>query len=146
MACHYWLACWIDPHGSQRQHHLSSSATSCHQFVKTILGVRAARIKYRIFAPVMSGNPDFDRVIRVQANFVEQFPSFITAMFLCTLFEGGTVAAALGAVWVVCRAAHGERYSARKLGYDIYWYTGPQYAVIATMYLLPLFRIIPTLF
>ncbi|CAI5984822.1 unnamed protein product [Closterium sp. NIES-65] len=86
-------------------------------FVKTILGVRAARIKYRIFAPVMSGNPDFDRVIRVQANFVEQFPSFITAMFLCTLFEGGTVAAALGAVWVVCRAAHGERYSARKLGH-----------------------------
>ncbi|CAI5484896.1 unnamed protein product [Closterium sp. Yama58-4] len=114
-------------------------------YMRTLLGVRAARLKYRIFAPVMSGNPDFDRVIRVQANFVEQFPSFITSMFLCTLFEGGTVAAALGAVWVVFRAAHGERYSARRLGYDIFWYTVPQYAVIAIMYLLPLFRIISTL-
>ncbi|CAI5503594.1 unnamed protein product [Closterium sp. Naga37s-1] len=114
-------------------------------YMRTLLGIRAARIKHRIFAPRMSGNPDFDRVIRVQANFVEQFPPFITSMFLCTLFEGGTVAAALGTVWVVFRAAYGERYSARKLSLDIFLYTVPQYAVIAIMYLLPLFRIIPTL-
>ncbi|GJP53495.1 hypothetical protein CLOM_g12658 [Closterium sp. NIES-68] len=114
-------------------------------YMRTLLGIRAARIKHRIFAPAMSGNPDFDRVIRVQANFVEQFPAFITSMFLCALFQSGTVAAALGAVWVVFRAAYGERYGARKLGYDIYWYTGPQYAAIGVMYILPLLSIIPTL-
>ncbi|CAI5524067.1 unnamed protein product [Closterium sp. Naga37s-1] len=40
---------------------------------QTLIGIRAARLKHRIFAPAMSGNPDFDRVIRVQANFVEQY-------------------------------------------------------------------------
>lgn len=48
-------------------------------FVVTI-NVGRARAKYGIPAPQMSGNPDFERVLRVQQNMLEQL------IFSCRLY------------------------------------------------------------
>lgn len=111
-------------------------------YMHLLNNVRLARKKHRIWPPATSGHPDFDRVFRVSANFVEQFPSFISSMLLCALLVDGAVAGALGAVWVAFRVLHSERYAARRLTWGILWYTGPQYIVCFLMYLLPALRVL----
>eukprot|EP00850_Spirogloea_muscicola_P001869 SM000007S20829 [mRNA] locus=s7:460239:466679:- [translate_table: standard] len=99
--------------------------------------VGKARWRHRVWPPAVSGHPDFDRIFRVQANFVEQQPGFLAGMFLTAAFVDGRLAAALGAAWVALRAAHSWRYAAARLDRTIYFYTYPQYAVVAAMYVLP---------
>ena len=43
--------------------------------VQYMIDIVMARQKHKIYAPAVSGHPDFDRVFRVQANFIEQYVS-----------------------------------------------------------------------
>ena len=54
-------------------------------FVVT-LNVGRARFKYNVSPPAISGNPDFERVFRVQQNTVEQIVLFIPALWVFSLF------------------------------------------------------------
>ena len=47
--------------------------------------VAAARSKYGVAAPAISGNPDFERVFRVQANTLEWLPLFLASLWLFAL-------------------------------------------------------------
>ncbi|MGL5062865.1 MAG: MAPEG family protein [Microcoleus sp.] len=71
-------------------------------FVVTI-NVGRARAKYKISPPQMSGNPDFERVVRVQQNSVEQMILFLPALWLFAQFISPIWAGAIGGIWIIGR-------------------------------------------
>jgi glutathione S-transferase len=80
--------------------------------------VGSARAKYGVPAPAMTGNPDFERVVRVQANTLEQLVVFLPALWLFGHFVSARYGAALGLVWIIGRALYAWGYyqSADKRG------------------------------
>ncbi len=71
-------------------------------FVVTI-NVGRARAKYKIIPPQMSGEPNFDRVIRVQQNTLEQLILFIPSLWLFSIFIRPVWGAGIGGFWVIGR-------------------------------------------
>jgi glutathione S-transferase len=69
----------------------------------TIFQVGKARENYGVKAPAMSGQPDFERVFRVQMNTLEWMPIFLPALWLFAIYISDAIAAVLGAVWIVGR-------------------------------------------
>jgi len=74
--------------------------------------VALARAKYGISAPATTGNPDFERVFRVQANPLEWMPIFLPVLWLCALYLSDWGAALLGLIWIGSRTAYIIGYSA----------------------------------
>ena len=75
------------------------------------LMVGQARRKTGIKAPATTGNPDFERVFRIQMNTLEWLPIFLPAMWLCAYYIGDRWAAAGGVVWIVGRALYMRGYA-----------------------------------
>ncbi len=67
------------------------------------LNVGRARLKYQIKPPAMTGSPDFERVIRVQQNTLEQLILFIPALWVFSYFVSPVWGAGIGAVWILGR-------------------------------------------
>ena len=65
--------------------------------------VAGARVAYGIKVPAISGNPDFERVFRVQMNTLEWLPIFLPSLWLFAIYVSDQAAAALGLVWIVGR-------------------------------------------
>ncbi len=78
----------------------------------TGLRVGGARRKFGVPAPAMSGNPDFERVFRVQMNTLEWMPIFLPALWLFALYESDKGAAVLGLVWIAARIYYMVSYTA----------------------------------
>ncbi|MDI1482111.1 MAPEG family protein [Polyangium sp. y55x31] len=74
------------------------------------INVGLARTKFNVPAPQTSGNPDFERRLRVQQNTVEQIIPFLPALWICALFTSPKVAAGLGAVWILGRIIYAWGY------------------------------------
>jgi len=76
--------------------------------------VGAARTKYGIAAPAITGHPDFERTYRVQVNTLENLVVFLPALWLATTFftRWGWLPALLGLVWVIGRALYMQGYVA----------------------------------
>jgi len=70
------------------------------------LRVAVAHGKYNVKLPAVSGHPDFERVYRVQMNTLEWAPIFLPLLWLCALYLGDLVAAALGLLWLVGRIVY----------------------------------------
>jgi glutathione S-transferase len=85
--------------------------------------VGKARQTYGIKAPAVSGNPDFERIYRVQMNTLEWMPIFLPALWLFAIYVGDAVAAALGVVWIVGRVlyliGYAKAVNKRGLGFAI---------------------------
>jgi glutathione S-transferase len=85
--------------------------------------VGVARAKYKVPPPQVSGNPDFERVLRVQQNTLEQLVLFIPALWLFSLFVSPIWGAVLGFVWIVGRVIYAWGYyqaaEKRLLGFAI---------------------------
>src|ERR1019366_3690306 len=62
--------------------------------------VGQARIKFKIKAPATTGNPDFERVFRIQMNMLEWMPVFLPAVYLSAIYVSDIGAALLGIVWI----------------------------------------------
>ena len=73
--------------------------------------VAAAHAKFNVKLPAVSGNPDFERVYRVQMNTLEWMPTFLVPLWLCALTLSDIGAAVLGLAWVVGRAFYYVGYS-----------------------------------
>lgn len=73
--------------------------------------VAAARGKYGVPAPAISGNRDFERVFRVQANTLEWMPIFLPLLWLFAAYVSDIGAALLGLVWIGGRILYMVRYS-----------------------------------
>jgi glutathione S-transferase len=78
-------------------------------FVVTI-NVGRARVKYGVKPPEMSGEPAFERVVRVQQNTLEQLVLFLPALWIFAMFIQSNTAAIIGAVWVFGRILYAWGY------------------------------------
>ncbi|MFM7573597.1 MAG: MAPEG family protein [Snowella sp.] len=67
------------------------------------VNVGRARMKYKIMPPAMSGDENFERVVRVQQNTLEQLVFFLPALWLFSVYASPLWGAVLGAVWLVGR-------------------------------------------
>jgi glutathione S-transferase len=78
----------------------------------TGIAVAQARGKFGVKAPAMTGNADFERVVRVQGNTLEWLPLFLVSMWLFTMYWPAWIAAAIGLVWIVGRFMYMQGYIA----------------------------------
>ena len=89
----------------------------------TSVRVAKARATYKIKAPAISGNPDFERVFRVQMNTLEWLPIFLPALWLFAIYVSDLYAALAGVIWIVGRILYMTGYERaaekRELGYFI---------------------------
>jgi len=69
----------------------------------TSVQVARARATYGVKLPAITGNPDFERIFRVQMNTLEWMPIFLPAMWLFAIYLSDRIAAALGVVWIIGR-------------------------------------------
>jgi hypothetical protein len=111
-------------------------------FVLTV-NVGRARVQYKVPPPAMSGDPSFERVVRVQQNTLEQLIVFLPALWIFCQFVSPIWGSALGGFWIVGRGLYAWGYyqaaEKRVLGFGI--------STLATIALLlgSLVRIILTL-
>jgi glutathione S-transferase len=87
------------------------------------LQVGRGRARFGVPAPAISGNADFERLFRVQANTLEWLPLFLVSLWLFALYWSDLVAAGLGVVWIIGRGLYLTGYAkaadARRLGFGI---------------------------
>jgi glutathione S-transferase len=92
-------------------------------YLFTIMQVSKARAAFGIKVPAVSGNPDFERVFRVQMNTLEWMPIFLPSLWLFAFYISDALAAALGLVWIIGRGLYLTGYSQaaakRGLGFGI---------------------------
>lgn len=82
------------------------------------LNVGRARLKYGVKPPATTGNPDFERYLRVQQNTLEQLIVFLPSLWLFSLGLNPMWGAGLGIVWILGRIvfAWGYYQAAEKRG------------------------------
>jgi glutathione S-transferase len=68
--------------------------------------VARARAQFKIKAPAISGNTDFERVFRVQMNTLEWLPIFLPSLWLFAIYVSDQIAAVVGLVWIVGRVLY----------------------------------------
>jgi glutathione S-transferase len=78
-------------------------------FVVTI-NVGRARVKYGVKAPLVVGDPAFERALRVQQNTLEQIVLFLPAMWIFGTVISPIYAAILGLVWIAGRILYAWGY------------------------------------
>jgi glutathione S-transferase len=85
--------------------------------------VGMARRQFSLKAPAISGNPDFERIFRVQANTLEWLPIFLPSLWLFASYVGDIYAAGLGVVWIAGRVIYMRGYAqaadGRHIGFGI---------------------------
>jgi glutathione S-transferase len=77
----------------------------------TSFRVGKARDTFGVKAPATSGNPDFERVFRVQMNTLEWMPIFLPALWLFAVYVSDPLAAVLGLIWIGGRILYLTGYS-----------------------------------
>jgi glutathione S-transferase len=77
----------------------------------TSIQVSKARVAFGVKVPAISGNPDFERVFRVQMNTLEWLPIFLPSLWLFAIYISDPIAAALGAIWIAGRILYMIGYS-----------------------------------
>jgi glutathione S-transferase len=77
----------------------------------TSIQVSKARVAFAIKVPATAGNPDFERVFRVQMNTLEWMPIFLPSLWLFAIYISDEVAAVLGLVWIAGRILYMTGYS-----------------------------------
>jgi uncharacterized membrane protein YecN with MAPEG domain len=82
------------------------------------INVGRARAKYNVPVPQMSGNLDFERVLRVQQNTLEQLVFFLPALWLFSFYVSSFWAPIIGSIWLVGRIVYALGYyqAAQKRG------------------------------
>jgi glutathione S-transferase len=77
----------------------------------TSVQVAKARGRFGIKAPAVSGDPDFERIFRVQMNTLEWLPIFLPSLWLFAIYISDAIAALIGLVWIGGRVAYLYGYS-----------------------------------
>src|SRR5579871_5426299 len=101
-------------------YHLTALVTCLALMVYFLISFRVgkARTTYGVKAPATAGNPDFERIYRVQMNTLEWMPIFLPALWLFAVYISDAIAAALGVVWIIGRILYMTGYTeaAKKRG------------------------------
>ncbi|HEY9866451.1 MAG TPA: MAPEG family protein [Candidatus Obscuribacterales bacterium] len=92
-------------------------------YLVVTINVGRARIKYKIMPPEMTGDENFERVVRVQQNTLEQLVLFLPGLWLFSEWINPIWAGGLGGVWIVGRILFAWGYyqaaEKRTLGFAI---------------------------
>lgn len=72
--------------------------------------VGRARRKYKVLPPQTSGEPDFERVFRVQQNTLEQLILFLPSLWLFSLFVSPIWGAGIATLWIIGRILYAWGY------------------------------------
>jgi glutathione S-transferase len=75
--------------------------------------VGAARGKYKVSAPATSGNPDFERIFRVQQNTLENLIMFVPGLWMFSSLVSPQWGAGIGLVWIAGRIVYAKSYYAK---------------------------------
>jgi len=86
----------------------------------TGLKVGQMRSKHKVDAPAMTGNPEFERAVRVQVNTLEWMPIFLPLLWLATIYFSPAMSVAyiswlpalFGVVWILGRILYMNGYLA----------------------------------
>jgi hypothetical protein len=76
-----------------------------------LYAVGRARGRFGIHAPVMTGPVEFERVLRVHANTLENTVLFLPCLWLCVPYYGGFWPGVVGLVWIVGRVWYAVAYA-----------------------------------
>src|ERR1700756_4069057 len=89
-------------------YHLTALVTCLALLFYFVTGTRVARARaaFGIKAPAISGHPDFERIFRVQMNTLEWLPIFLPSLWLFAIYISDSIAAAIGAVWLIGRIVY----------------------------------------
>jgi uncharacterized MAPEG superfamily protein len=91
-------------------------------FVITI-NVGRARSKYNVPPPATTGDPNFERALRVQQNMLEQLVFFLPVLWLFSYYVSELWGSLLGGLWVLGRIFYAYGYyqeaNKRTLGFAI---------------------------
>ena len=79
-------------------------------YVAMLVFVGRARGRYKLDAPAVTGNPDFERVFRVQQNTVENLVVYLPSLWLFAALVSDRWAALIGVVWIVGRVIYARGY------------------------------------
>src|SRR5437763_15955506 len=77
----------------------------------TSIRVSQARATFGIKVPAIIGNPDLERVFRVQMNTLEWMPISLPSLWLFAIYVNDPIAAAIGIVWIAGRLLYMTGYS-----------------------------------
>lgn len=92
-------------------------------YLVVTINVGRARIKYNIMPPQMSGDENFERVLRVQQNTLEQLILFLPSLWLFSLLISPLWGAGIGIIWVIGRILFAWGYyqaaEKRRLGFAL---------------------------
>ena len=69
-----------------------------------------ARGRRDVAAPAMSGDPEFERALRVQYNTLEQLAIFVPSMLLFGFYVNADAAAGIGLVFILGRYLYARAY------------------------------------
>jgi glutathione S-transferase len=81
-------------------------ALALGEFLAFGWAVGQARVRYNVPAPATTGNATFECYFRVQMNTLEQLVIFLPSIVIFAHYWGPTVAAALGALFIIGRAIY----------------------------------------
>lgn len=78
----------------------------------TVFGalVGRARMKYKVEAPAITGDPVFERYYRVHMNTLESLVLFIPSLFIFAMYVHAGIAAGLGVVFIAGRQLYLHAY------------------------------------
>jgi glutathione S-transferase len=93
--------------------HFTAIVTCLAVLVYFLTGIQVARARaaFGVKAPAITGNPDFERVFRVQMNTLEWMPIFLPSLWLFAIYISDGIAAAIGLVWIVGRILYMTGYA-----------------------------------
>ncbi len=79
-------------------------------YLVLVINVGRARAKYGVMPPATTGNENFERVLRVQYNTLEQLAFFLPGLWLFAIYRDPGIAGILGAVWLLGRVLYAWGY------------------------------------
>jgi uncharacterized membrane protein YecN with MAPEG domain len=87
------------------------------------INVGRARAKYKVLPPATTGDPNFERVLRVQQNTLEQLVFFLPLLWLFSIYVDPFWGSGIGAVWLIGRIIYAWGYyqaaEKRRIGFAI---------------------------
>lgn len=72
--------------------------------------VGTSRAKYQVPAPAISGDPQWERLFRVQQNTLEQLIIFLPALWIFSVFVGPALGAGIGVLFLIGRPIYAMSY------------------------------------